>query len=138
MRSAGFDVVCHESQDGYAVFVPPPFNCSLYFECDGLTPVLMSCPSGLYFDSRIDICNWPEYVECRDATTTTSTSTTTTLNSTITATTSSTTESTSNTTESPSTTTESNSTTTESTSTTTELTTTRESTSPTTASTSTP
>ena len=61
-----FDAICHESQDGYAVFVPHPFNCSLYFECDGLTPVLMSCPSGLYFDSSLNVCNWPEYVECED------------------------------------------------------------------------
>merc|ERR1712154_228101 len=56
IRSPGFDVVCHESQDGYPVFVPHPFNCSLYFECDGLTPVLMSCPSGLYFDSSLNVC----------------------------------------------------------------------------------
>ena len=66
-----FDVVCHESQDGYAVFVPHPYDCSLYYECVGLTPVLMSCPAGLYFDSRIDICNWPEYVTCPEPTTTT-------------------------------------------------------------------
>merc|ERR1712241_933207 len=75
-RIPGFDVVCHESQDGYAVFVPHPYDCSLYHECVGLTPVLMSCPAGLYFDSRIDICNWPEYVDCPEPTTTTSTTTT--------------------------------------------------------------
>merc|ERR1712038_1777574 len=50
-RSANFDVVCHESEDGYAVFVPHPYDCSLYYECVDLTPVLMSCPAGLYFDS---------------------------------------------------------------------------------------
>merc|ERR1712020_476707 len=63
-RSANFDVVCHESEDGYAVFVPHPYDCSLYYECVDLTPVLMSCPAGLYFDSRIDVCNWPENVDC--------------------------------------------------------------------------
>ena len=68
-----FDVVCHESQDGYAVFVPHPYDCSLYYECVDLTPVLMACPAGLYFDSRIDICNWPEYVDCPEPTTTTTT-----------------------------------------------------------------
>merc|ERR1712110_215968 len=71
-----FDVVCHESQDGYAVFVPHPYDCSLYYECVNLTPVLMSCPAGLYFDSRIDICNWPEFVVCPEPTTTTTTTTT--------------------------------------------------------------
>merc|ERR1711874_194744 len=63
-RSANFDVVCHESEDSYAVFVPHPDDCSLYYECVDLTPVLMSCPAGLYFDSRIDVCNWPEYADC--------------------------------------------------------------------------
>merc|ERR1712110_1007929 len=77
-RSADFDVVCHESEDGYAVFVPHPFDCSLYYECVDLTPVLMSCPAGLYFDSRIDTCNWPRNVDCDDRTTTTTVSSTTT------------------------------------------------------------
>merc|ERR1712038_1536908 len=63
-RSAEIDVVCHESENGYAVFVPHPYDCSLYYECVDLTPVLMSCPAGLYFDSRIDVCNWPEYADC--------------------------------------------------------------------------
>merc|ERR550525_1663895 len=73
-----FDVVCHESQDGYAVFVPHPYDCSLYYECVGMTPILMSCPAGLYFDSRIDICNWPEYVDCPEPTPTTTTTVSTT------------------------------------------------------------
>merc|ERR1711963_993608 len=76
LNKENFDAVCHESQDGYAVFVPHPYDCSLYYECVGLTPVLMSCPSGLFFDSRIDTCNWPEYVDCEVATTTTTTITT--------------------------------------------------------------
>merc|ERR1719219_275382 len=72
-RLADFDVVCHESDDGYAVFVPHPFDCSLFYECIGLTPVLMSCPAGLYFDSRINVCNWPEYADCDKSTTSTTT-----------------------------------------------------------------
>ena len=63
-KDKNFDVVCHESEDGYAVFVPHPYDCSLYYECVDLTPVLMSCPAGLFFDSRIDVCNWPENVDC--------------------------------------------------------------------------
>merc|ERR1711993_28002 len=75
--NSDFEVVCHESEDGYAVFVPHPYDCSLYYECVDLTPVLMSCPAGLYFDSRINVCNWPEYVDCEESTTSTTTSTTT-------------------------------------------------------------
>merc|ERR1712004_525068 len=70
-----FDVVCRESQDGYAVFVPHPYDCSLYYECVDLSPVLMSCPVGLNFDSRINVCNWPEFVVCPEPTTTTTTTT---------------------------------------------------------------
>merc|ERR1711953_1464073 len=74
-RNAEFDVVCHESQDSYAVFVPHPYDCGLYYECVNLTPMLMSCPSGLYFDSRINVCNWPEFVDCPERTTTSTTTT---------------------------------------------------------------
>merc|ERR1711953_461766 len=81
-RSADIDVVCHESENGYAVFEPHPDDCSLYYECVDLTPVLMSCPAGLYFDSRINTCNWPENVDCDDGTTTTTTTTKSTTTST--------------------------------------------------------
>ena len=77
VKDANFDVVCPESEDGYAVFVPHPYDCSLYYECRGRTPVLMSCPAGLYFDSRINVCNWPEYADCDVSTTSTTTTTTT-------------------------------------------------------------
>ena len=63
-------VVCHESEDGMAVFVPHPSDCSLYYECVGLTPVLMSCPGDLYFDPQLDVCNWPDLVDCQPPTTT--------------------------------------------------------------------
>merc|ERR1712018_980754 len=82
-RSAEVEVICHQSQDGYAVFIPHPHDCSLYYECVGLTPVLMSCPTGLLFDSRINDCNWPENVECKgDVNTTTEHITTTTTSNT--------------------------------------------------------
>merc|ERR1712110_235008 len=89
--SNNFDAVCHESEDGYAVFVPHPYDCSLYYECRGRTPVLMSCPAGLYFDSRINVCNWPEYVDCDESTTSTTTTTTTSPTTTETSTNSTTT-----------------------------------------------
>merc|ERR1712066_167189 len=66
-----FDVGCHGSQDGLAVYVPHPYDCSLYFQCVGLSPTLMSCPPGLYFDPTITVCNWPEFVDCHNSSTTT-------------------------------------------------------------------
>ena len=63
-----FDVVCPESTDGLAVFVPHPYDCGLYYECVGTNPVLMSCPGGLYFDPSLNVCNWPDQVDCEPST----------------------------------------------------------------------
>ena len=59
------NVLCHdESQDGFAVFVPHPIDCGLYYQCGECDCALMSCPEQLYFDSTMDVCNWPENVNC--------------------------------------------------------------------------
>ena len=63
-----FDVVCPGSQDGYSEFVPHPTDCTLYYQCFGLTPILMSCPEGLFFDPSVDVCNWPDQVDCKQQT----------------------------------------------------------------------
>ena len=41
-----------------------PYDCSLYYA----NGVLMSCPEGLHFDPRKNICNWPEKVDCESIT----------------------------------------------------------------------
>ena len=36
--------------------------------CDaGLNPVLMNCPDGLFWDTNLNVCNWPENVECEQS-----------------------------------------------------------------------
>merc|ERR1712243_164980 len=65
-RSATLDdVICTESVDGYPVFIPHPTECNLYYMCAGLTPVLMSCPGELFFDPSLNVCNWPDQVDCQ-------------------------------------------------------------------------
>ena len=64
MEENNKDVVCSESEDGYSVFVPHPTDCSLYYHCVGLTPVLMECPGNLLFDKNLNVCNWPEDAGC--------------------------------------------------------------------------
>merc|ERR1711915_1072742 len=59
-----FDVVCHKSEDGYAVYVPHPTQCNLYYQCVGLTPILLHCPGELFFDPILNVCNWPNQVDC--------------------------------------------------------------------------
>jgi len=56
------DVVCPDSEED--VFVPHPTECGLYYQCVGNNPVLMSCPDGLFFDPSLNICNWPDLVDC--------------------------------------------------------------------------
>ena len=51
-------------EDG-APFVPHPTNCSLYYQCNGDLPILMDCPDGLYFDPQLNVCNWPDQVDCQ-------------------------------------------------------------------------
>ena len=67
-ESPVFDVVCPDSEDGNAVFVPHPTDCGLYYECVGNSPVLMSCPGDLFFDPSLNVCNWPEFVDCEPQT----------------------------------------------------------------------
>lgn len=39
-------------------------DCSRFFRCDGLVLHEFNCPSGLYFDERNSVCNWPFLVDC--------------------------------------------------------------------------
>ena len=57
-------VICSSSQDGFAVFVPHPTDCTLYYECADQVPVLMACPQPLFFDPSLNVCNWPDQVDC--------------------------------------------------------------------------
>merc|ERR1711942_334370 len=62
--SSSFDVVCPDSADGLTVFVPHPTDCSKYFACHGSRPILMECPPGLVFDPALNVCNYPQFVDC--------------------------------------------------------------------------
>ena len=57
-------VDCPPREDGYSLFIPHPSDCSLYYQCAGVSPILMSCPGGLHFDYSVNVCNWPQYVDC--------------------------------------------------------------------------
>ena len=59
-------VVCKPSEDGLPVFIPHPYKCNKYFECQGTVGVAMICPDTLVFDPILNICNWPWNVDCED------------------------------------------------------------------------
>ena len=67
--------VCPASETGYPVYIPHPTNCSLFYECVGRRPVLLSCPAQLFFDPGLEVCNWPWLVDCTNQETTTEEST---------------------------------------------------------------
>merc|ERR1712038_761606 len=62
------NVVCPPSNDGYPTFVPHPYDCSLYYQCHGEWPILMECPGDLYWDPDLNVCNWPDQVDCKPKT----------------------------------------------------------------------
>ena len=59
------EVECRKSTDDFPVFIPNPTDCNKYYVCDGMTPISMDCPAELYFDPELNVCNWPENVDCQ-------------------------------------------------------------------------
>jgi len=66
-------VECPESEDGQAVYLPHPTDCRKFYGCQNHIPVLMECPPSLYFDPTINVCNYPELVDCKQPNSTTTT-----------------------------------------------------------------
>ena len=58
------DIICHHSDHGEAVLIPHPYDCAKFYICFGSTPVLKECPSGLWFDSFLKVCNYPSMAHC--------------------------------------------------------------------------
>ena len=56
-------VECPESFSE-ASFIPSPVDCSKYYVCVHSIPVEMTCPIGLWFDSKLNVCNYPQNVTC--------------------------------------------------------------------------
>ena len=45
------------------IFAPP--DCGQYYVCSsGSVVASMACPSGLYWNSELDTCDWPHNVDC--------------------------------------------------------------------------
>ncbi len=48
------------------VFFPNLGDCSTFFYCRNGVPILMDCPEGLLFNAKLDVCDWPQYVDTKD------------------------------------------------------------------------
>ena len=63
-ESTGCTVQCPEKSDDEISYLPSPTDCSKYYVCVEAEPIEMSCPEGLWFDSELNICNFPQNVTC--------------------------------------------------------------------------
>eukprot|EP00088_Acartia_fossae_P035202 TRINITY_DN36228_c0_g1_i1.p2 TRINITY_DN36228_c0_g1~~TRINITY_DN36228_c0_g1_i1.p2 ORF type:complete len:120 (+),score=38.13 TRINITY_DN36228_c0_g1_i1:50-409(+) len=62
--------ICVGQDDGLHP-VPCPWDCSKYYICEsGNIALEMDCAPPLHFDPSLEICNWPELVNCEASTTT--------------------------------------------------------------------
>nr|AHH02588.1 chitin-binding protein [Holotrichia parallela] len=55
---------CPEVDGEEDVLLPDAENCAIFYKCAYGAAVLQACPSGLYFNSKLDVCDWPENVDC--------------------------------------------------------------------------
>ncbi|CAH2011482.1 unnamed protein product [Acanthoscelides obtectus] len=60
-------VVCHWNEPAYQAIS----DCSKFCQCANGRPFLKTCPGGLHFNSRINVCDWPSQAGCDTNRTTT-------------------------------------------------------------------
>ena len=46
-------------------FQPHPHDCSVFFVCAHLNSFQLNCPAGLHFDTKINVCNYPQKAGCK-------------------------------------------------------------------------
>ncbi len=52
------------AEEGPTVLLPNPADCASFFSCSQGVAILMHCPDGLYFNAELDVCDWPQNVDC--------------------------------------------------------------------------
>ena len=57
------DVEC-PSWDGELYFIADPVDCTKYYACTPSGPCHYTCPSDLWWDTELNICNWSDEVDC--------------------------------------------------------------------------
>ncbi|XP_044009104.1 peritrophin-1-like [Aphidius gifuensis] len=58
------DIGGDDNNNDKAILLANPKDCSTYYICVGLNPILMKCPDGLEFSSVLKVCDWPQSAEC--------------------------------------------------------------------------
>ncbi|XP_048516336.1 serine-rich adhesin for platelets-like [Athalia rosae] len=55
---------CPAENGDDAVHIAHESDCGLFYQCDRGHKVLNKCPSGLHFNPVLQVCDWPENVDC--------------------------------------------------------------------------
>ncbi|XP_076044489.1 peritrophin-1-like [Oratosquilla oratoria] len=55
---------CPATDPEQAVYFPLPSDCSKFCECNKGIAFEVDCPSGLFFDDHLNVCSWPDQVNC--------------------------------------------------------------------------
>ena len=63
-NSAVNAVECPEEQESEISFLPSPVDCSKFYVCTHNGPFEMNCPEGLWFNTELNVCDYPENVVC--------------------------------------------------------------------------
>uniref|UniRef100_A0A2A4JGS2 Chitin-binding type-2 domain-containing protein n=1 Tax=Heliothis virescens TaxID=7102 RepID=A0A2A4JGS2_HELVI len=62
-RAAGWVACAHVN--GTAALAPHPHDCRLFYYCSSvLRPICRRCPLGLHFNPELQVCDWPNNVNC--------------------------------------------------------------------------
>ncbi|GJQ76562.1 hypothetical protein Trydic_g2259 [Trypoxylus dichotomus] len=56
--------ICPEENEEYVTFLTDSNDCTIFYKCETGVPYQYQCPSPLYFNPEINVCDWPEQVEC--------------------------------------------------------------------------
>ncbi|KAJ8925726.1 hypothetical protein NQ315_009574 [Exocentrus adspersus] len=56
--------VCPPRDGRSPTFFEHKRNCNLYYECSNGRPYLMHCPTGLHFNKRLNVCDYPYRAGC--------------------------------------------------------------------------
>ncbi|XP_049299239.1 probable endochitinase [Anopheles funestus] len=75
---------CPDVQGPIPVYFVHPTNCSRFYECKDKTAWELECSAGLHFNTKINVCDYPENAQCESQSTHTTTMVISTTTSTFT------------------------------------------------------
>ncbi|CAL4068136.1 unnamed protein product, partial [Meganyctiphanes norvegica] len=55
---------CPANSESVLVLLPDPYDCGSYYMCAAQGPIHMLCPAGLYFNPDVQVCDYPQNVNC--------------------------------------------------------------------------